>query len=112
MGADSRGFVQLGFLLLFLCGREENVVQNQPVSGGIFVQVQIGRRITDGVLIVLGVMSSVPCEGPPPKVAMNIFDLLGSFALRQHYDCSFEQTFFECGRLPHEPFDDGDMVLR
>src|SRR5438477_11941936 len=85
----------LSFLLFFLGGREEDVVQDQAVAGGILVEREIGGRIAHRVLVVLGIVSAVEGEGPLPVMAMDVFGLVGARHLREHGDRGLEEFLLE-----------------
>lgn len=62
----------LCFLFFFLGGGEQDIVQNQPVSRRIRIHVQLGRRVTHDMSVILRIMPSE--EGPEaiPEVAMDV----------------------------------------
>ena len=52
--------VRLGLHLLFLCRREEYVVEYETVAGTIGMKVEVGGRVAYIMLIISGIVSAVP----------------------------------------------------
>src|SRR5687767_1588103 len=98
--------MRLGLLFLFSCGREQYVVENQPVSRRILVQRQVCRRIIDSVLIVLGIMTAIPRECAAADVARYVLHLVGAFALGEDRDPLLDKALVKGGGLSKKAADD------
>src|SRR5438067_12643720 len=65
-------------LLLLLGGREEDVVEDQPVAGGVLEARQVGRRVPHHVLVVLGVVTAQEGEGAASELPVQVLHLVGA----------------------------------
>lgn len=60
------------FLVFFPGGGKQDIVQNQPEAGRVWVEVQIRWRISNKVAVILGIVAAV--KGPKP-VAISPVDV-------------------------------------
>src|SRR3954467_14124228 len=74
-----------GLERLFLRGREEDVVEDQPVAGRVLVQREIGGGVPDRVLRVFGVVTAVVRPGSLPVVAMDVLHPRRARLLGENY---------------------------
>jgi len=84
-----------GLKFLFLSCREEDVVEDEPIAGGVFEEVQDGFGIAYFVLIILGIMTSVEGEGALADIAVNILNFICSRHFTQDNDTLFDLVFKE-----------------
>ncbi len=108
----SANAVLLSRFLFFLFGsREQNIVQNEPVAGRIFVQRQIRCGVAHSMAIIFGVMSAIPRERSAPKIAVNVFHFVGAFFFAQQNDGFFDKFFVKSGRLPQKALNNVGVAL-
>src|SRR5262245_34139209 len=83
-GGKPRGAMQAGLgeaagsgaLLLLLCRREQDVVEDQAIAGRVSELAQIRGGVADHVLVVLGIVSAEEREGAAAELAVQVLDLL------------------------------------
>ncbi len=93
-------------------GGEEDVVQDEPVARRVAEQRQVRRRVADVVLVVLGVVAAVEGEEALPGGPVEVAHRARHGRLPEDDDARLDRRGAEGRRLPHEPADAGDVVLR
>lgn len=111
-GNQVRKGINSGFLFLLFCRGEEDIVQDQAVARGIFVEVQIGWRIGDGMLVIFGIVTTVESKEAPSECAVEVLQLVGVFSFTEDDDRLFHPVATEHGGLPHKPLYHIGMTLR
>ena len=100
------------FLFLFLCRREQNVVQNETIARRIGVHVQFRRRVADDVLVVLRVVAAEKSPKAVAEVAVDVTILVQGAIVAQHHHRRLHVCLVEGSSLPHKAFDKAFMALR
>jgi len=75
------------------------------------VQRQLRGRVVDKMLVVLRVVAAVKSKGPPPPVAVQIFNLIRAHRFAQQHDCFFNPGAMIACRLSHKSLDRRHMIL-
>ena len=65
----------LRFLLLFLRGGEQYVVQDEPVPRRVGIQIQVGSRIAHKMLVIFRVVATIKRPETFAQFAVNVAGL-------------------------------------
>src|SRR6476646_916226 len=94
-----------------LRGREEDVVEDQPIPRRVLVQRQVRRRVADGVLRILGIVAATVRPGALSVIAMDVLHPWCARLFGKHHVARFEHGAIEARRHAVKVSDDRSMVL-
>lgn len=92
----------LSLLLLLFGGGEEHVVEDQAVAGGVREEVEVGGRVVDQMLVVLGIVTRIERPSAFAILAVNVACLIEKGAFPHNGHCGFDELLAEGRCLSHE----------